>query len=124
MLAFPRLLIARSRPRHADLDKIVAQTLSFLQIAALSSFSTARRRRSPTCCAASTIRGGRAMAVVGYWAIGAPIGIGLAFFTPLAGRGLWIGLAAGSPRFRCNCCGAGSAGSGGVFSAAVASPRG
>jgi MATE family multidrug resistance protein len=35
------------------------------------------------------------MAIVGYWAIGAPIGVGLAFFTPLRGRGLWIGLACG-----------------------------
>jgi MATE family multidrug resistance protein len=35
------------------------------------------------------------MAIVGYWAIGAPVGVGLAFFTPLQGRGLWIGLACG-----------------------------
>jgi MATE family multidrug resistance protein len=35
------------------------------------------------------------MAIVGYWAIGAPVGVGLAFFTPLRGRGLWIGLACG-----------------------------
>ena len=61
-----------------------------------SSSSTERRRRSPTCCAESTTsRWPAVMAIVGYWAIGAPIGVGLAFFTPLQGRGLWIGLACG-----------------------------
>ena len=36
-----------------------------------------------------------AMALVGYWVIGAPIGVALAFLTPLGGFGLWIGLAVG-----------------------------
>ena len=35
------------------------------------------------------------MALLGYWAIGAPIGLALAFLTPLRGLGLWIGLACG-----------------------------
>ena len=35
------------------------------------------------------------MALVGYWAIGAPIGLALGFLTPLRGLGLWIGLACG-----------------------------
>ena len=36
-----------------------------------------------------------AMALVGYWGIGAPTGLALAFLTPLGGIGLWIGLAVG-----------------------------
>jgi MATE family multidrug resistance protein len=34
-------------------------------------------------------------AALGYWGIGLPLGILLAFWTPLAGKGIWIGLAAG-----------------------------
>ena len=36
-----------------------------------------------------------AMALAGYWAIGAPFGVALGFLTPLRGLGLWIGLAVG-----------------------------
>jgi MATE family multidrug resistance protein len=35
------------------------------------------------------------MAALGYWCIGLPLGAALAFWTPLAGRGIWIGLACG-----------------------------
>jgi MATE family multidrug resistance protein len=36
-----------------------------------------------------------AMALLGYWGIGAPAGFALAFLTPLGGLGLWIGMALG-----------------------------
>jgi MATE family multidrug resistance protein len=36
-----------------------------------------------------------AMALIGYWLIGAPTGLALGFLTPLGGFGLWIGLAVG-----------------------------
>ena len=36
-----------------------------------------------------------AMALIGYWVIGAPVGLALGFLTPLGGFGLWIGLAVG-----------------------------
>jgi MATE family multidrug resistance protein len=35
------------------------------------------------------------IALVGYWGIGAPIGVALGFATPLGGVGVWIGLATG-----------------------------
>jgi len=35
------------------------------------------------------------IAALGYWCIGLPFGAALAFLTPLAGRGIWIGLATG-----------------------------
>jgi multidrug resistance protein, MATE family len=35
------------------------------------------------------------LALAGYWGVGLPVGAALAFLTPLAGVGLWIGLACG-----------------------------
>jgi len=35
------------------------------------------------------------IAALGYWCVGLPLGAALAFLTPLAGRGIWIGLATG-----------------------------
>ena len=35
------------------------------------------------------------IALVGYWGIGAPVGVALGFATPLGGVGVWIGLATG-----------------------------
>ena len=35
------------------------------------------------------------IALVGYWGIGAPVGVALGFATPLRGVGVWIGLATG-----------------------------
>jgi MATE family multidrug resistance protein len=35
------------------------------------------------------------IAIVGYWALGAPIGLALGFATPLGAVGVWIGLAIG-----------------------------
>jgi MATE family multidrug resistance protein len=34
-------------------------------------------------------------AAIGYWGVGMPLGIVLAFHTPLAGRGIWLGLCGG-----------------------------
>ena len=97
MLAFPRLLIAPFLARDAaDLDQIVALALSFLQIAALFQiFDGAQAALANMLRGVHDSRWPAVMAIVGYWAIGAPVGVGLAFFTPLGGRGLWIGLAFG-----------------------------
>ncbi len=35
------------------------------------------------------------IALVGYWCVGAPVGVALGFATPLGGVGVWIGLATG-----------------------------
>jgi MATE family multidrug resistance protein len=35
------------------------------------------------------------VALLGYWAIGAPVGVVLGFATPLGAVGVWIGLALG-----------------------------
>ena len=97
MFAFPRLLIAPFLSRDAaNLDEIVALALSFLQIAALFQlFDGAQAALANMLRGVHDSRWPAVMAIVGYWAIGAPVGVGLAFFTPLQGRGLWIGLACG-----------------------------
>jgi MATE family multidrug resistance protein len=97
MLVFPRLLIAPFLARDAvDHDQIVALALSFLQIGALFQiFDGAQAALANMLRGVHDSRWPAVMAIVGYWVIGAPIGVGLAFFTPLGGRGLWIGLACG-----------------------------
>ncbi len=35
------------------------------------------------------------LAGIGYWGIGLPLSAALGFMTPLAGRGIWIGLVTG-----------------------------
>jgi MATE family multidrug resistance protein len=97
MLVFPRLLIAPFLSRDAaNLDEIIALALSFLQIAALFQlFDGAQAALANMLRGVHDSRWPAVMAIVGYWAIGAPLGVGLAFFTPLQGRGLWIGLACG-----------------------------
>jgi multidrug resistance protein, MATE family len=35
------------------------------------------------------------MALLGYWAVGAPVGLVLGFLTPLGAVGVWVGLALG-----------------------------
>jgi MATE family multidrug resistance protein len=97
MLVFPRLLIAPFLARDAaDLDEIVALALSFVQVAALFQlFDGAQAALANMLRGIHDSRWPAVMAIVGYWAIGAPVGVGLAFFTPLRGRGLWIGLAFG-----------------------------
>jgi len=35
------------------------------------------------------------IALAGYWAVGAPVGVALGFLTPLRGVGVWVGLASG-----------------------------
>jgi len=126
MLAFPRLLIAPFLAHDtADLDKIVAQTLSFLQIAALFQlFDGAQAALANMLRGVHDSRWPAAMAVVviGRSARRSGSASPSSPRSPAAVCG--SASPAGSPRFRCNCCGAGSAGAAGVFSAAVASPRG
>jgi MATE family multidrug resistance protein len=97
MLAFPRLLIApfmaADAPGAAD---IVPLALAFLRVAAIFQlFDGAQAALSNMLRGVHDSRWPMMMALLGYWAIGAPIGLALAFLTPLSGLGLWIGLAVG-----------------------------
>ncbi len=97
MLTIPLWLLAgfidASAPENAA---TVAFALSFLKIAALFQLFDGAQ-----CAAANMLRGVHdadvpmVVALLGYWAVGAPIGLALAFKTPLGPLGVWIGLAIG-----------------------------
>ena len=97
MFAAPRLLISPFISIDAPANAVtVALALSFLRVAAIFQIFDASQ-----VALANMLRGVHdsrwplAMALTGYWAIGAPVGFALAFLTPLRGLGLWIGLAVG-----------------------------
>jgi multidrug resistance protein, MATE family len=97
MLAFPRLLIAPFLSADATgRAEIVALALSFLRVAAIFQlFDGAQAALASMLRGVHDSRWPMMMALIGYWAIGAPIGLTLGFLTPLGGLGLWIGLACG-----------------------------
>jgi multidrug resistance protein, MATE family len=97
MALAPRLLISAfidtEAPRNAaTLDF----ALGFVRIAALFQLvDSAQGVLANMLRGAHDSRAPMQMALIGYWLIGAPTGLALAFLTPLNGFGLWIGLAVG-----------------------------
>jgi MATE family multidrug resistance protein len=97
MIAAPRLLIAPfidiDAPENAT---AVAAAIAMLKVAALFQIFDASQ-----VALANMLRGLHdskwpfVIALLGYWAIGAPVGLALGFLTPLGGVGVWIGLASG-----------------------------
>ena len=97
MVGAPRLLIAP----FIDLDApanaaAIALAIALLRIAALFQIVDASQ-----VALANMLRGLHdsrvplIIALLGYWAIGAPVGVALGFATPLGPVGVWIGLATG-----------------------------
>jgi len=97
MIGAPRLLVAPfidvSAPANAD---SVELAVGLLKIAALFQIFDASQ-----ATLANMLRGVHdsriplIIALIGYWAIGAPVGVALGFATPLGAVGVWIGLALG-----------------------------
>jgi MATE family multidrug resistance protein len=97
MLLFPRLLISPfidvDAPANAD---TVALARQFLRVAALFQlFDGAQAVTAGMLRGLHDARTPMLLALFGYWGVGLPVGAALAFLTPLAGVGLWIGLACG-----------------------------
>ena len=97
MLAAPRLLIAPFMNIDAPQNEAaVGIAIALLQIAALFQIFDASQ-----ATLANMLRGVHdsriplVIALVGYWAIGAPVGVALGFGTALGAVGVWIGLALG-----------------------------
>jgi MATE family multidrug resistance protein len=97
MIGAPRLLIAPfldvDAPANAE---TIALTIALLRIAALFQIVDASQ-----VALANMLRGLHdsrvplIIALLGYWGIGAPVGLALGFATPLGPVGVWIGLATG-----------------------------
>jgi multidrug resistance protein, MATE family len=97
MMLAPGLLIGAfldiSNPSHAE---VVELAVSFLAVAVVFQIVDGAQ-----AVGAGMLRGlqdARILmlyALLGYWGIGLPLGVVLAFYFGLAGMGIWIGLAAG-----------------------------
>jgi MATE family multidrug resistance protein len=97
MLLFPRFLLSGfidvAAPANAD---IVARAGAFLRVAALFQiFDGAQAVAAGMLRGVHDARTPMLIALIGYWGVGLPVGVLLAFATPLSGVGLWIGLACG-----------------------------
>ena len=97
MALAPRLLISAFMdilaPRNAA---TLGFALGFVRIAALFQLADgAQAAFSNMLRGVQDSRAPMALALIGYWLIGAPVGLALGFLTPLGGLGLWIGLAVG-----------------------------
>jgi multidrug resistance protein, MATE family len=97
MIGAPRLLIAPfidvDAPTNAE---TIALAIALLRIAALFQIVDASQ-----VALANMLRGLHdsrvplVIALLGYWGIGAPVGVALGFATPLGPVGIWMGLATG-----------------------------
>jgi multidrug resistance protein, MATE family len=97
MILFPRLVLSIyvdvAAPQNSAM---VAFALQYLWIAAMFQLFDGIQ-----AVAAGALRGVQdtrmpmVIALFGYWVVGFATAIGLGFFTPLSGTGVWIGLAAG-----------------------------
>jgi MATE family multidrug resistance protein len=97
MLAFPKFLLSGfidvEAPANAE---ILQRAAAFLRVAALFQiFDGAQAVAAGMLRGVHDARAPMLIALLGYWGIGLPVGALLAFATPLAGVGLWIGLACG-----------------------------
>ena len=97
MIAAPQLLIAPfmdvKAPENAT---AVGIATALLRIAAIFQiFDASQATLAQMLRGLHDSRAPLIIALLGYWAIGAPLGLALGFATPLAGVGVWIGLAAG-----------------------------
>jgi multidrug resistance protein, MATE family len=97
MMAAPRLLIAPFIDVDTSENAATVETaIALLRIAAVFQIFDASQ-----ATLANMLRGLHdsriplLVALLGYWAIGAPVGVALGFATPLGAVGVWIGLALG-----------------------------
>jgi MATE family multidrug resistance protein len=97
MIAAPRLLIAPfiavDAPENAE---AVGIAVALLRVAAIFQiFDASQATLANMLRGLHDSRWPLVIALLGYWAIGAPIGVALGFATPLGPVGVWIGLAVG-----------------------------
>ena len=98
MIAAPRLLdraVHRCRARRQT-PAAVGLAVALLKIAAIFQiFDCSQATLANMLRGVHDSRMPLVIALIGYWAIGAPVGVALGFATPLGAVGVWIGLALG-----------------------------
>ena len=97
MIAVPTLMISGFLAVDAPANAAtVAIAVALLRIAAIFQvFDASQATLANMLRGLHDSRWPLIIALVGYWGIGAPIGVALGFATPLGGVGVWIGLAVG-----------------------------
>ena len=97
MVAFPKLLLSAFFDLGApDAEEAITLALSFLWVAAaFQVFDGLQVALTNMLRGVHDARVPLILALLGYWGVGAPLGVALAFLTPLKGLGIWIGLAVG-----------------------------
>ena len=97
MVAFPKWLLSAFFDLNApDAQEAIMLALSFLWVAAaFQVFDGLQVALTNMLRGVHDARVPLILALLGYWGIGAPLGVALAFLTPLRGLGIWIGLAVG-----------------------------
>src|SRR5262249_28337305 len=97
MLFAPRMLVAIFLdPANPTNAAVVALAVGFLAVAGLFQvFDGAQVIGSGMLRGLQDTRVPMIFRAIGYWGIGLPLGVLLAFVAGLAGIGIWIGLAAG-----------------------------
>lgn len=97
MFLAPRALISAFIAIDAPENAVtIALALTFLRVAAIFQvFDGGQAALSNMLRGVHDSGWPMVMALGGYWGVGAPLGLALAFLTPLRGLGLWIGLAVG-----------------------------
>jgi multidrug resistance protein, MATE family len=97
MFTAPKALVAIFLDLHDPKNAaVIGFALSFLMLAAIFQLADGAQ-----AVGAGMLRGLQdtripmMLAALGYWGIGLPLGVALAFLTPLRGTGIWIGLATG-----------------------------
>ncbi|MBN9061159.1 MAG: MATE family efflux transporter [Rhizobiales bacterium 65-9] len=97
LMAFPHALVGVFLPaEQAGNQAVLSLAATYLLFAAMFQlFDGAQVVAAGMLRGLQDTRSPMIIAGVGYWLVGAPLGVALAFLTPLRGSGIWIGLAAG-----------------------------
>ena len=97
MAVFPGTLISAFIDPHVPgADEVTRLAISFVGVAALFQlFDGAQAALSNMLRGVHDSRTPMLLALAGYWLVGAPVGLTLAFATSLRGLGLWLGLLVG-----------------------------
>ena len=83
-------------PGRSEMDQVLALGTGFLAVVALFQLGDGGQVLGMACLRGlQDTRMPMLLAAIGYWAVGLPLAVLLGFATPLAGLGIWLGIAGG-----------------------------